>query len=97
LLLKPDPRTALLQLASPEVGLEDPETKTTRKARSLWHGEAKFGNARVYHRVDGGHAGWGEIPANIFLSVSYSGRSIPPIKGGANHGGRCPSCADSAA
>ena len=40
LLLKPDPRTALPQLASPKIGLEDPETKTARNVTGLLHGGA---------------------------------------------------------
>ena len=40
LLLKPDPRTALLQFASPKIGLEDPEAKTARNVTGLLHGGA---------------------------------------------------------
>ena len=40
LLLKPDPRTALLQLASPKIGLEDSEAKTARNVTGLLHGGA---------------------------------------------------------
>jgi RNA polymerase sigma-70 factor (ECF subfamily) len=41
LLLKPDPHTALPQLARPKIRLEDPETKTIRNARGLLHGGAQ--------------------------------------------------------
>jgi hypothetical protein len=40
LLLKPDPRTALPQFASPKIGLEDSEAETARDVTGLLHGEA---------------------------------------------------------
>jgi hypothetical protein len=38
LLLKPDPHTSLSQLASPKIGLENPEPKTTSVVTGLLHG-----------------------------------------------------------
>src|SRR4029450_4990554 len=46
LLLKPDPDTALPQLASLKIGLEDAETNGARNGPALLHGRSPVGDAQ---------------------------------------------------